>query len=224
VRCVVLEAMDNGVPITRRTALIPLVCVGAARALLSVFRTLFTPTPLKYRIVDVDTRLAKNLYRDFAIFVVAGAVVGGIDWWLELLTLPNENRQLVAVGLSLVLVLMISVVCIAHRRTIGHMLVPAEGQANPLLLSLARSWWVFAIAYLLIGWMVRCVNVLLGTQSGSGLIAMPVLLLITGFIAYGVARLILARLIAPSPALRIGVGLQARRLRDYHSPAFCCCP
>ena len=40
---VVLEVMDNGVAIARRTALIPLVCVGAARALLSVFRTLFTP-------------------------------------------------------------------------------------------------------------------------------------------------------------------------------------
>ena len=91
--------------------------------------------------MDVDTQLAKNLYRDVAIFVVAGAVVGGIDWWLELLTLPDENRQLVAIGLSLVLVLMISVVCIAHRRTIAHMLMPAEGQANPLLLSLARSWF-----------------------------------------------------------------------------------
>ena len=216
----VLEVMDNGVPIARRTALIPLVCVGAARALLSAFRTLFTPALPQYRIVDVDTRLAKNLYRDFAIFVVAGAVVGGIDWWLELLMLPDENRQLVAIGLSLVLVLMISVVCIAHRRTIGHMLVAPGGQPNSLLLGLARSWWVFAIAYFLVGWMVRCVHVLLGAQGGTGLVAIPILLLIAGFIAYGVARLILARLIAPSPALRIGAGPQARRLRDHLDLAY----
>ena len=89
-----------------------------------------------------------------------------------------------------------------------------------MLLGLARSWWVFAIAYFLVGWMVRCVHVLLGAQGGTGLVAIPILLLIAGFIAYGVARLILARLIAPSPALRIGAGPQARRLRDHLDLAY----
>ncbi|MQT13990.1 hypothetical protein [Segnochrobactrum spirostomi] len=56
----VLELLDKGVPIERRTALIPLVCVGIARSLLSVFRTLFTPALPQYRLVHVDTQQARG--------------------------------------------------------------------------------------------------------------------------------------------------------------------
>ncbi|MFZ1431294.1 MAG: mechanosensitive ion channel family protein [Geminicoccaceae bacterium] len=217
---VVLEVVDTGAPIVRRTALIALLCVGGAWALLSVVRTLFTPTLPQYRLVHVDSRVAGTLYRDFAIFVVAAAAVIGIDQWFAALTLPLENRQLVAVALSLVPVLLLAIVCACHGRTVSHMLVPPDQPANPLLRGLARGWWVIAIAYFVVGWLARCVDVLLGRASGSGLVVLPILLLIAGFVSYGVARLLLARMIAASPILHVGTGGQVRRLRDFRDLAY----
>lgn len=217
---VVLEVLDNGAPIVRRTALIALLCVGGARALLSIVRTLFTPTLPQYRLVHVDSRVAGALYRDFAIFVVAAAAVIGIDQWFAALTLPLENRQLVAVALSLVPVLLLAILCACHGRTVGHMLAPPDQPANPLLRGLARGWWIIAIAYFVVGWLVRCVDVLLGSTGGAGPLVLPVPLLIAGFIGYGVARLLLARMIAADSVLHVSAGAQVRRLRDFRDLAY----
>lgn len=217
---VVLEVLDNGAPIVRRTALIALLCVGGARALLSIVRTLFTPTLPQYRLVHVDSLMAGALYRDFAIFVVAAAAVTGLDQWFAALTLPLENRQLVAMALSIVPVLLLAVVCACHGRTVSHMLVPPDQPANPLLRGLARGWWIIAIAYFVVGWLVRCVDVLLGSAGGAGPLVLPVPLLIAGFIAYGVARLLLARMIAADSVLHVSAGAQVRRLRDFRDLAY----
>lgn len=217
---VVLEVLDNGAPIVRRTALIALICVGGVRALLSVARTLFTPTLPQYRLVHVDSRTAGTLHRDFSIFVVVAAVVIGVDLWLAELSLPLENRQLLAVALSLLPVLLLAIVCACHGRTVGDMLVPPDQPSNPLLRGLARGWWVIAIAYFVVGWLARCVDVLLGHTNGSGQLVLPILLMIAGFVGYGVARLLLARMVAASPVLHVGVGARLRRLRDFRDLAY----
>ncbi len=46
------------------------------------------------------------------------------------------------------------------------------------------------------------------------------MLLVVGLIGYGVARLVLAKMIKPSTTLRVGTGAQARRLRDYLDLAY----
>ena len=79
-------------------------------------------------------------------------------------------------------------------------------RANPLLRGLARGWWVIAIAYFVVGWIARGVDVLLGRAGGSGLVVLPFLLLIAGFVSYGLARLLLARLIVSDTALHVGIG------------------
>ena len=100
------------------------------------------------------------------------------------------------------------------------MLVPPDQPANPLLRGLARGWWIIAIAYFVIGWLVRCIDVLLGSAGGAGPLVLPVPLLIAGFITYGVARLLLARMIAADSVLHVSAGAQVRRLRDFRDLAY----
>ena len=79
---------------------------------------------------------------------------------------------------------------------------------------------MIAIAYFVVGWLARCVDVLLDRASGSGALILPILLVIAGFVSYGIARLLLARLIATDSVLHVGVAGQVRRLRDFRDLAY----
>ena len=211
----VIEVVDTGVDVRHRTALILLVVFACARGALLISRSVLSPeTPPGAATADETARLRGWV----TAFIVVYAVVAAIDWWFLALGLSDEARDLAAIALSLILVVFLSALCLANRRS-----VPAAF-GRPVHLDrsfgslIGRFWWVIAIAYFVVAWFARGIHVLLDQPGSDGLVTAPVALLFVGLILYGVLSLLVERVVPRGPVMWFG-GPEGVRLRDYRDLA-----
>lgn len=209
---IVLEYFGKDHELLHRTALLVLVWFAGVRAARQVFRTIIAPGLAGCRIVSLEDGEARRLMRSLSLFAGVFGLVVIADLWLMLLELPTESRQLFGLALSLVLVLILVLLCIVDRKVVTKAIGWTKGWRGWV----ARNWWVIAIVYFLITWVVRAVRVLIGDGGGSELVVAPVLLIFAGLGLQGVSRLVLSQMVARSPELLDG---QGNRLRDYRDLA-----
>ena len=212
---VVIELVDTGVDVRHRTALILLVVFACARGALLITRAALSPeTPPGVATADETARLRGWV----TTFIVVYAVLAALDWWVLAVGLSDEARNLSAIALSLILVVLLSALCVANRRSVpaafGHP-VHLDRSLGSLV---GRFWWVIAIAYFVIAWFARGIHVLLDQPGSDGLVTAPVVLLFVGLILYGVLSLLVERVVARGPVLWVG-GPGGVRLRDYRDLA-----
>ena len=209
----VLEYLGKDHDLLHRTGLLVLVWFCGVRAARQVFRTVIAPGRPDCRIVSLEDREARGLMRSLTLFAGLFGLVLVADLWLAVLQLPAEPRQLAGLALSLLLVLLLVVLCITDRRVVTRAIGWTRGWGGWL----ARNWWLIAIVYFLITWVIRGVRVLIGDGGGSELVVVPVLLVFAGLALQGACRLVLAQMIPASPTLRTASG---GRLRDFRDLAY----
>ena len=214
----VIEILDTGVDVRHRTALLLLVVFAVARGMVLIVRAVVTPSLPQFALPDISETEALRLRRSLNLFIVAGMAILAIDWWLAILALTPMSRHLAAILLSLVLVVLLSAAAVANRRAIPRAFGVTPGADRSAASMLASAWWIIAIIYFVVAWIVRAVHVLLGLPGTSGLVVAPVLLVFGGLVAYGVLHLAVGRLVRPSPVLWIG-GPGGVRMDDYRDLA-----
>jgi small-conductance mechanosensitive channel len=212
---VVIEVVDSGVDVRHRTALILLVVFACARGALLISRAALAPeTPPGVATAAETARLRGWV----TTFLVVLAVVAALDWWLLAIGLSDEPRDLVGIGVSLLLVVFLSAMCLANRRAVpaafGYRIHDQQGLGSLF----GRFWWVIAIAYFVVAWVARSVHVLLDQSGSDGLVTAPLVLLFVGLILYGVLAQLVERTVPRGPVLWIG-GPGNVRLRDYRDLA-----
>jgi small-conductance mechanosensitive channel len=207
---VVIEVVDTGVDVRHRTALILLVVFACARGALLISREALAPEMPPGVATPAETARLRGWV---TTFLVVYAIVAAIDWWLLALGLSDEARDLTGIAVSLLLVVFLSALCMANRRSVPAALGHRDHDERGLGSLFGRFWWVIAIAYFVVAWVARGVHVLLDEPGSDGLVTAPVVLLFVGLILYGVLSLLVERLVPPGPVLWIG-GPGGVRLRD----------
>ncbi|WP_334175865.1 mechanosensitive ion channel domain-containing protein [Pseudoxanthobacter sp.] len=204
----VLEVLGKDHDLLHRTALLILVWFAGVRAARQIFRTIVAPGLHGCRIVALEDREARGLMRSLSLFAALFGLVVVADIWLVVLQLPTESRQLVGLALSALLVLILIALCVTDRRVVTRALGWTAGWRGWV----ARNWWLVAVVYFIVSWVIRGIRVLIGDGGGSELVVAPVLLVFAGLALQGVCRLVLAQLIRPSATLYTADG---RRLPDF---------
>ncbi len=211
----VIEVVDTGVDVRHRTALILLVVFACARGALLITRAALSPeTPPGVATAEETARLRGWV----TTFIVIYSVIAAIDWWSLALGLSDEARDLAAIALSLVLVVLLSALCLANRRSVPAAFGRPVHLDRSLGSLVGRFWWVIAIAYFVVAWFARGIHVLLDQPGSDGLVTAPVVLLFVGLILYGVLSLLVERIVARGPVMWVG-GPGGVRLRDYRDLA-----
>jgi len=212
---VVIELVDTGVDVRHRTALILLVVFACARGALLISRAALSPeTPPGVATADETARLRSWV----TTFLVVYAVIAALDWWCLALGLSDEARDLAAIALSLILVVLLSALCVVNRRSVPAAFGRPVHLDRSLGSLVGRYWWVIAITYFVVAWFARGVHVLLDLPGSDGLVTAPVVLLFVGLILYGVLSLLVERIVPRGPVMWIG-GPGGVRLRDYRDLA-----
>ncbi len=125
--------------------------VGLAAALIARF--LLAPDAPGARLLPLSDRAARFLHR----WLVMLTVVGSVGWLtaalLILSGMPLEAHLIVALAIGTLMALLLVAMILAGRSLVAAALIGDDPKAaTPLRLRLARSWHVFAVAYLIVVW------------------------------------------------------------------------
>jgi small-conductance mechanosensitive channel len=211
----VIEVVDTGIDVRHRTALILLVVFACARGALLISRAVLSPETPPGAATAAETAGLRGWVTGFLILY---AIVAAIDWWFVALGLSDEARDLSAIILSLILVVVLSAFCLANLRAVPAAFGRPVHQGRSFGSLTGRYWWAIAIAYFVVAWFARGVHVLLDLPGSDGLVTAPVALLFVGLILYGILSLLVERIVARGPVMWIG-GPDGVRLRDYRDLA-----
>lgn len=210
----VSEYIQGEQDIAHRTALIMVAAVVGAQLILTIFYGLLSPLNGAQRPIAMSDRHAIGLAVALTVVNIVGGALLGINAWFKSIELDDPTHDLFSIMTTGVIVLLVSAVCIAYRKPIGDAILPPSEEKPGLGRWLARRWYLIAIVYFVVAWLVRAVRVLLNQPNAEGLVGVPALAFIVGISFYGLSLLIVARLMRGGTELHIG-GPNGRRLPDY---------
>jgi small-conductance mechanosensitive channel len=156
--------------------------VALAAALIARF--LLAPDAPSARLLPLSDRAARFLHR----WLVALATVGSVAWLTAALLILSgmqlEAHLVLALAIGALMAVLLSAMILAGRPLVAAGLVGDDSTAaGPVRLRLARSWPVFAIAYLIVVWALWAASIV--TRGPSSIwsavasvlmaVAMPVL-------------------------------------------------
>ena len=209
------EAVHGENPHAHRTVLIMITAAVLAGAFISILRCLFAPHMPHQRVLNLDDAEAKRLTWQTSAVIVVIAIIFAINGWLHGLDISDNERDLIAIVMSAVTMLLFAWICIANRRAIADaMLAPEAWPETPFWKRwLVANWHVFVVTYFVLAWAVRSIRLLLDRPGSEGLVGAPVLIVILGLGLYGLAVLVIERSLRRMPELR-GIG-DGKRIADY---------
>jgi len=212
---VINEAVHGETPHAHRTVLIMITAAVLAGAFISILRCVFAAHMPHQRVLNLDDAEARRLTWQASAVIVVIAVIFAINGWLHGLDIRDGARDLIAIVMSAVTVLLFAWVCLTNRRTIADaILPPADWAESPFWKRwLVANWHVFVIVYFVLAWLVRSIRLLLDRPGSEGLVGAPVLIVILGLGLYGLAVLVIERSLRRMPELR-GVD-DGKRIADY---------
>ena len=212
------EIAHGMAPYAHRTVMIMIAATVLARGFTAIVKCVIAPHMPHQRVLNFDDREARRLTRDINIVVVLAVTVLAINTWLSGLDIRDAQRDLIAIVMSALTVLLVSGVCIANRRAIAEAILPPTGEPAPVWKRwLVYNWHLFVIAYLIVAWLVRSARLLLDRPGAEGLVLAPLPILMICLGLYGVAVLIIERSMKRLPELYAGHNRvdEGKRIADY---------
>jgi small-conductance mechanosensitive channel len=212
------EIAHGMAPYAHRTVMIMIAAAVLARGFTAIVKCVIAPHMPHQRVLNFDDGEARRLTRDVNLVVVLAVVVLAVNTWLSGLAITDAQRDLLAIAMSAVTVLLVIWVCVANRRAIAEAILPPRGERAPVWKRwLVYNWHLFVIVYLIFAWLVRSVRLLLDRPGAEGLVLAPLPILIICLGLYGVAVLIIERSMKRLPELHSGHGgvSEGKRIADY---------
>ncbi|MFM9859622.1 mechanosensitive ion channel family protein [Pseudoxanthobacter sp. M-2] len=216
---VVAKEIAHGMaPYAHRTVMIMIAAAVLARAFTAIVKCVIAPHMPHQRVLNFDDGEARRLTRDVNVVVTLAVVVLALNTWLAGLAISDAARDLIAIVLSGLGVLLIIGVCVVNRRAIAEAILPPTGRPAPIWKRwLVYNWHLFVIVYLLAAWLVRSVRLLLGHPGAEALVVAPLPILIICLGLYGIAVLVIERSMKRLPELYAGHSRadEGKRIADY---------
>lgn len=198
--------------IAHRTVMIMIGAAVFAQLLLLFLYALLSPFHGAQRVPSFEDRTARNLALAQAAVIIPGSALLGLNAWFETVDLYDPTHDLFAIITTGIAIFFLSWICVAYRKAVANAILPPGRESTGLARWLARNWYVIAIVYFLFAWLVRAVRVLLDRSHSTGLVAAPILAFFVGLAIYGVALLLIERVMRRGVELRTRTG---RRLPDH---------
>jgi small-conductance mechanosensitive channel len=212
------EIAHGMAPYAHRTVMIMIAAAVLARGFTAIVTCVIAPHMPHQRVLNFDDHEARRLTRDINVVVVLAFVVLAINVWLHGLAIGDAQRDLIAIVMSAVTVLLVIGVCVANRRAIAEAILPPTGTPAPIWKRwLVYNWHLFVIVYLVVAWLVRSVRLLLGHPGAEGLTLAPLPILMICLGLYGIAVLVIERSMKRLPELYAGHNRadEGKRIADY---------
>jgi small-conductance mechanosensitive channel len=212
------EIAHGMAPYAHRTVMIMIAAAVLARGFTAIVKCVIAPHMPHQRVLNFDDGEARRLTRDINVVVTLAVVVLAVNTWLAGLAISDASRDLIAIVLSGLGVLLIIWVCVANRRAIAEAILPPTGRPAPIWKRwLVYNWHLFVIVYLIIAWLVRSARLLLGHPGAEMLVIAPLPILIVCLGLYGVAVLVIERSMKRLPELYAGHNRadEGKRIADY---------
>ena len=196
---------------------------AAYRLLRSIYINFLAPFVPAYRVINLTDAEALSLYRALMVGIAISVTILGLCLWMDALGLDENTHKLALMMGSLVAALLISAIALVHRQPIARAILGVgDPHDKPFWLrTLARSWHVLAVLYVMSAWAVSSIRLLLDQPASSGLVGAPLTALIGGLVAYGFA-LIVIDLVFARRAARKGLAAPepaAAPAREAEQPA-----
>jgi len=159
------------------------------RLVLLFFRSVLAPYEPSARLVAVPDDLARLAYRQFRLGVIATGMLAALAFWLIRIDAPRGAADVAAVASSVFAALVLG--------TFAWRLRPPRrrGGTGPGAFSMARSWHLVVIAYLLAAVLATVVGRLAGLPV-QGLVIAPVFSAVLAAFLYSLALLVVDRAFA----------------------------
>ncbi len=212
------EIAHGMAPYAHRTVMIMIAAAVLARAFTAIVKCIIAPHMPHQRVLNFDDHEARRLTRDVNVVITLAVIVLAINTWLAGLAISDPQRDLIAIVMSGLGVLLIIWVCVSNRRAIADAILPPTDVPAPVWKRwLVYNWHLFVILYLVIAWLVRSVRLLLGHPGAEALVAAPLPILILCLGLYGIAVLVIERSMKRLPELHVGQGHpdEGKRIADY---------
>ena len=212
------EIAHGMAPYAHRTVMIMIAAAVLARGFTAIVKCVIAPHMPHQRVLNFDDREARRLTRDVNVVVTLAVLVLALNTWLAGLAIADAQRDLIAIVLSGLGVLLIIAVCVANRTAIAEAILPPTARPAPIWKRwLVYNWHLFVILYLVVAWLVRSVRLLLGHPGAEGLVLAPLPILIICLGLYGIAVLVIERSMKRLPELYAGHDRtdEGKRIADY---------
>ncbi|MEM9145045.1 MAG: mechanosensitive ion channel family protein [Pseudomonadota bacterium] len=179
----------DGHEATLQTALVIFACYAATLMMDTIWRMILCPFLPNYRIPQIDSSEARQLYRWLSFTSGFGAISLGFTYWVEMLGLPRPIVVLFSVGLSGVLIVFILLMMRTNAGTINRIILDGKNRAeiNWVTLLTLTLWAPLALLYLLATWGKFAVERVMGVDAEPLGLVVPYLVLLGGTMIYAFA-------------------------------------
>jgi len=173
-----------------------------------VFMSILSPIDPQYRVLPFSDAEAWRLFGGSIAVIALGVTLIEASFWIVDIGLSRNLHILALLGSTLVTALALASLAIVHRHTVGRIILgsandAAGGKARLVPRLAARLWHVAVALYFLAAWGVTAINVLLGKKAAIAPVVIPVMLLLSAFLLYGLALLGIDRLARRSARARL---------------------
>lgn len=161
-----------------------------------IFLNLFAPDLISHRMIALDDQRARRLYNDWVYVLVFAAYVLGFVAWVHGLGIENDSYRLISIiglGLGSVLAAWLTV---RHRTDILDIVLGKGelGPPGPWRKFAARAASPLMLLYIVVAFGVSSFRLSLGLPGGYIIIMAPLIVFISGTLAYAIAIVILDRI------------------------------
>lgn len=166
---------------------------------LIVFMAILSPVDPQYRVLPFSDGEARRLFIGAMAVIALGVTLIEASFWIIDMGLPRGPHILALLGSTLVAALALAGLAVSNRHVVKRVILGSSGDlagAKPRWLrrQAARLWHIVVALYFLAAWGVTAINVLLGKKAAIAPVVIPVMLLLSTFLAYGLALLVIDRL------------------------------
>jgi small-conductance mechanosensitive channel len=188
----------GGTPQTHAVLAAVIDIVLLVRLAMVFFGAVLAPFEPRLRPVALDDAAAGRLWSHLRVGLIAALVfVAPLHLVLAIEASPDLKALIAIVGTGAVALILIGVV-LANRGTLEGLAAPAAGAGGLLL----RKWWVVAVGYLVVAWLVSALRWLLGLPHALGLIGAPIVGAMIAITLYGLMLIAIDRLRGRAASLR----------------------
>lgn len=170
----------------------------AYRLMRSIYINILVPSVPNYRMINMDDQEAWRLYQTLLVATAISLSIIGVCLWMDHLGLDINTHKLMLMFGSLISALLFCAIAVIHRSAVAQAIAGYGSlDEKPFWLrSLARSWHVIIIIYVLGAWAASAVRLLLDQPASSGLVGAPLGVLIAALVVYGIMLVLIDKLFA----------------------------
>ncbi|MEM6904746.1 MAG: hypothetical protein AAF568_02525, partial [Pseudomonadota bacterium] len=212
VGCVIMLGVASAIGLyfyqEHEPTLLTIIALFSAYTILQIIDTLWrmTLSPLmpEYRLVSLNDRQARVLYR----WLVAGSAIGvfGIAfiYWLEALGMPERGLVLIGILMNLATVGALLAMMRVNRRAIRQLILAGKmpTEASWITLLASKLWAPVGAIYLIVAWGKMSFDLIMGIETNGKELIVPYLVLIIGLLAYAVTSYLIERVFTHNRRVR----------------------